>query len=286
MKTLHKLKQKALLLLLLMAAGAVKGQDYEKILKSDSTSWITCHLELETKEEGHAFVNKRDSLLYYAQYGYPDYYYYCVGRMREDDGRLWITYSEHPSEEILLMDMNLEEGEDFLVTPYHVARVVETSYENGRKVIVFDYISPDWGGEPLKFIEGVGRNYMVFGWYGNIDWDYQSCKYDGDELVYSTANPLFDGCRIDNTSIEELSNEDETVEVYPNPASDEVSIRFSCLQETPIEIIVLDLFGKVVKSIPVMSNVASLTVSDLRKGVYGIKVVYQNRVLTEKLLIN
>ena len=283
----YNLKAKALLLLLLMAAGAVKGQDYEKILKSDSTSWITYHLELETKEEGYAFVNKRDSLLYYDPYGYgyPDYYY-CVGRMREDDGRLWITYSEHPSEEILLMDMNLEEGEDFLVTPYHVARVVETSYENGRKVIVFDFVSPFWGGEPLKFIEGVGRNYMDFEWYGDIDRSYQSCKYDGDELVYSTANPLFDGCRIDNTSIEELSNEDETVEVYPNPASDEVSIRFSCLQETPIEIIVLDLFGKVVKSIPVMSNVASLTVSDLRKGIYGIKVVYQNRVLTEKLLIN
>lgn len=284
MKTLHKLKQKALLLLLLLAAGAAKGQGYENVLKTDSTSWVTCHLELEDKDEGHAYVNKRDSLLYYAPYGYTNYY--CVGRMREDDGRLWITYSEHPSEEILLMDMNLEEGEDFLVTPYRVARVVETSYENGRKTILFDFVSPYWGNEPLKFIEGVGRNYMVFEWYGDIDRNYQSCKYDGDELVYSTANPLFDGCRIDNTSIEELSNEDETVEVYPNPASDEVSIRFSCLQETPIEIIVLDLFGKVVKSIPVMSNVASLTVSDLRKGVYGIKVVYQNRVLTEKLLIN
>ena len=278
------IKNKVLFLLLLAVAGLAKGQNYDAIIKSDSTSWITCHLELETKEEGHAFVNKRDSLLYYAPYGYTDYY--CVGRMREDNGRLWITYSEHPSEETLLVDMNLEEGDEFLVTGYHVAHVVETSYENGRKVIVFDFVSPFWGGESLKFIEGVGSNYMGFEWYGDIDRSYQSCKYDGDELVYSTANPLFDGCRIDNTSIEELSNEDETVEVYPNPASDEVSIRFSCLQETPIEIIVLDLFGKVVKSIPVMSNVASLTVSDLRKGVYGIKVVYQNRVLTEKLLIN
>ena len=88
MNTLNHLKQKALLLLLLMAAGAAKGQGYENVLKTDSTSWVTCHLELEDKDEGHAYVNKRDSLLYYAPYGYTNYY--CVGRMREDDGRLWI----------------------------------------------------------------------------------------------------------------------------------------------------------------------------------------------------
>lgn len=286
MKALNQIKQRALLLLLLLAVGQAMGQGYENVLKADSTSWVTCHLELEDKEEGHAFVNTRDSLLYYAPYGNTNYY--CVGRMREDDGRLWITYSEHSSEEILLMDMNLEEGEEFLVTPYRVARVVETIYENGRKVIVFDYVSQYWDGEPLKFIEGVGRNYMLFEWYGDIDRDYQTCKFDGVELVYSTANPLFDVCKIDNTSIEELSNEDETVEIYPNPASDEVSIRFFCFQETPLEIIVLDLSGKAVKSIPVTGNDASLTltVSNLRRGVYGIKVVCQNRVLTKKLVIN
>ncbi len=285
MKRHYTSRSKVLFLFLLLAvAGAAEAQNYETILKTDSTSWITCHLELETKEEGHAFVNKRDSLLYYAPYGNTDYY--CVGRLREDAGRLWITYSEHPSEEILLMDMNLEEGDEFLVTPYRVAHVVETSYENGRKTIVFDFVSPFWGGEPLKFIEGVGRNYMLFEWYGNIDRDYQSCKYDGDELVYSTANLLFEGCRYDNTSIDDSSKEDGIMKVYPNPAHNEVRVCFADSQDLPQEISILNPWGIIMKTIPVTSGTAILSVEDLCSGVYVIKTVCQNRVLKEKLVIN
>ena len=99
-----------------------RAQNYDAIIKSDSTSWIMYHLELETREEGHAFVNKRDSLLYYAPYGYTDNY--CVGRMREEDGRLWIAFDGSLQEETLLVDMNLEVGDEFLVTGYHVAHVM------------------------------------------------------------------------------------------------------------------------------------------------------------------
>ena len=106
MKIRNYTKTSVFLLLLLLAAGGAMGQDYEKILKSDSTSWITCHLELEFKTEGLAYVNNKDSLLYYNDYGSADYY--CVGRLREENGKLWITYSEHPSEEVLLVDMDLE----------------------------------------------------------------------------------------------------------------------------------------------------------------------------------
>ncbi len=284
MKKRYTSRSKVLLLFLLLAAGATKAQNYETILKTDSTSWITCHLELEFRTEGHAYVNNRDSLLYYDATGDTDYY--CVGRLREDAGRLWITYSEHPSEEILLMDMNLEEGDEFLVTPYRVAHVVETSYENGRKVIAFDFVSPFWGGEPLKFIEGVGRNYMLFEWYDNIDGDYQSCKYDGDELVYSTANPLFDGCRYDNTSIDEPSREDGIMKVYPNPAHNEVRVCFADSQDLPQEISVLNPWGMIMKTIPVTSGRSILFVEDLCSGVYVIKAVCRNRVLTEKIVID
>lgn len=284
MKT-NNLKSKALLLLLLMAAGVVKGQDYEKILKSDSTSWITCHLELEFKTEGHAYVNNRDSLLYYDAFG-GSADYNCVGRLKEENGKLWITYTQHPFEEVLLLDMDLEVGDEFFVTPYHMAHVVEISYENGRKVIVFDFVSPFWGSEPLKFIEGVGRNYMVFEWYDDIDRNYQCCKYDGDELAYSTANPLFDGCRINNTSIEEPSKENGAVEIYPNPAHNEISICFADNQESHREISILNLLGMVMKTFPTTSSTTTMPIEDLRSGIYVIKIVHQNRVLTEKLVIN
>lgn len=277
------MKKIAMLFFALISLQA-RAQNYNAILKSDSTSWITYRLELETREEGHAFVNKKDSLLYYAPYGHTDYY--CVGRMREADGRLWIAFNGSLSEETLLVDMNLEEGDEFLVTGYHVAHVVETSRKNGRKVIVFDYISPYWGGEPLKFIEGVGRNYPIFEWYADIDRNYHSCKFDGDELVYSTNNLLFEDCKYNFASVGELSDENKVMKIFPNPARDEVYVHFASIQEIPFEIIVLDFFGKVVKTIPVTGYSIILPVDDLSSGIYVIKAFFQEIVLTNKLIIN
>lgn len=283
MKIRNYTKTSVFLLLLLLAAGGAMGQDYEKILKSDSTSWITCHLELEFKTEGLAYVNNKDSLLYYNDYGSADYY--CVGRLREENGKLWITYSEHPSEEVLLVDMDLEVGDEFPVTPYHVAHVVEINYEDSRKVIVFDFVSPFWGGEPLKFIEGVGRNFMVFEWYDNIDWNYQSCKFDGDEQVYSTANPLFEDCVFVSTSIDELTKEKDIIEVYPNPAQNEIRICFADSQETPMEICLLNLCGTVIKTIPATSGTAILHVDDLCSGVYGYTIRCGGNAKNGKIVI-
>lgn len=261
-----------------------QAQEYEKVLKTDSTSWTTSHLELEFIAEGHAYVNTRDSLLYYDPYGGTNYY--CVGRMREENGRLWITYNEHLSEEILVVDMNLDVGDEFLITPHQVARVEEVIYVNGRKVIVFDFVSSSWGGEPLKFVEGVGRNYMVFEWGGDVARNYQSCKYDGDELVYSTTNPLYDGCRLINTSMGEQLYKSKTVEIYPNPAHHEVYISFPNSQIFPCEISILNLYGKVEKTNSVTSGTITIPIGDLCSGIYVIKLVHGNQVLTEKIVIN
>ena len=254
-----------------------RAQNYDAIIKSDSTSWIMYHLELETREEGHAFVNKRDSLLYYAPYGYTDYY--CVGRMREEDGRLWIAFDGSFSEETLLVDMNLEVGDEFLVTGYHVAHVVETSHENGRKVIVFDYISPYWGGEPLKFIEGVGRNYPIFEWYDDIDRNYQSCKYDGDELVYSTNNPLFEDCKYDNVSVGELSDENKVMKIFPNPARDRVEIE-------GVEVSAVKVYNALGQLVKTVRDTNEISVAGLAEGVYLLRIVDADGIVyTNKITI-
>lgn len=264
-----------------------QAHEYEKVLKNDSTSWTTGHLELEFIAEGFAYINVRDSLLYYDAYGSG--YYYCVGRMREEDGKLWITYTEHPTEEILLMDMGLEVGDAFLVAPYHVSHVVEISHENGRKVIVFDFVSPSWGVEPLKFIEGVGRNYMDFEWGGDIDRSYQSCKFDDGELVYSTANPLYQDCRLINTSVEELFFENVDVE----PA--QVTVRtmcdgFVCINFSEAlmgvkQIMVFDLMGRAMFFTETINNMLDIDFSEMPSGVYFINVIGNNgRQFTQKVV--
>ena len=83
---------------LFAAAGMLKAQNYEKVLKTDSTSWISYHRELESSIKDLAFVKSiNDTNYLYFAFGI-DYSYdpSFVGTLREDDGRLWITYADNP----------------------------------------------------------------------------------------------------------------------------------------------------------------------------------------------
>ena len=156
---------------------------------------------------------------------------------------------------------------------------METSHENGRKVIVFDYISPYWGGEPLKFIEGVGRNYPIFEWYDDIDRNYQSCKYDGDELVYSTNNPLFEDCKYDNVSVGELSDENKVMKIFPNPARDRVEIEG--VEVSAVK--VYNVLGQLVKTV---RDTNEISVAGLAEGVYLLRIVDADGIVyTNKITI-
>ena len=66
------ISKKVLLLLLLAAANMVRGQKYEYVLKTDSTSWDSFHWELEGIMRDHAFVKKvgNEHLLYYSYGNY------------------------------------------------------------------------------------------------------------------------------------------------------------------------------------------------------------------------
>ena len=162
------MKNKTILLLLLLTIvfGNLQAQTYENVLKADSTSWISWHRELEYTMRHVIFVKQTNGIynLYISTSlgNYTDTYF--VGTLREDDGRLWITYQDLPNNEYLLMDMNLEVGDEFAFDIYNnnVGTVSEIRYENGRKIIVFDRVSNKWYQENLMFVEGIGRNIIGF----------------------------------------------------------------------------------------------------------------------------
>ena len=118
----------------------------------------------------------------------------------------------------------------------------------------------------MKFIEGVGRNYTIFEWYDDIDKNYQSCKYDGDELVYSTNNPLFEDCKYDNASVGELSDENKVMKIYPNPASEMIHIEGI----EAVEIQVYNALGQVVKTV---LGTNEIDLSGLVEGVYLVRIM-------------
>ena len=270
------MKNKTVLLLLLLTIvfGNLQAQTYENVLKADSTSWISWHRELEYTMKDLAYVKNVNGINYlYFAFAFDDpgfFYPNLVGTLRESDGQLWITYTNDPGNEYLIMDMNLEVGDEFVFDSFnYTGTVVETRYENGRKIIVFDRPSYNWYREPIMFIEGVGRNIMSWEQYGDWDYSYQSCKYDSQELVYSTQNTHFRDCEIITDYTDEHFGGNQGIEVYPNPAQNTVSITFSDgIDCQSVEIYAID--GRLLKS--QSSNCETVNISSLKSGVYVMKV--------------
>ena len=270
------MKNKTVLLLLLLTIvfGNLQAQTYENVLKADSTSWISWHRELEYTMKDLAYVKNVNGINYlYFAFAFDDpgfFYPNLVGTLRESDGQLWITYTNDPGNEYLIMDMNLEVGDEFVFDSFnYTGTVVETRYENGRKIIVFDRPSYNWYREPIMFIEGVGRNIMSWEQYGDWDYSYQSCKYDSQELVYSTQNTHFRDCEIITDFTYEHLGDNQGIEVYPNPIKNTVNIAFpdgaGCQS---VEIYAID--GRLVKQHGF--NLGTIDVSGLNSGVYVMKV--------------
>ena len=284
--------KKVLFFLLIAVVGKMEiraqNDTYEKILKTDSTSWISYHWELFGPMKDCAYVkNSGDSHLLYFIYGigYLTEVYF-VGNLREENGRLWITYSEDPDNEYLLMDMNLEVGDEFVFDMYNniTANVIEIRYENGRKIIVFDQTSVFWFDEPFMFIEGVGRNVMTFDSYGGADRHYQSCKFDNEELIYSTDNQNFENCEYQTLSVNAFSKKD-TFEVYPIPAQDEFVVNLFDSHE-PYIISIFNSNGVLVKAEQCNKGKNTFSSENLKNGIYIVKAIISNKVLYNKLVIN
>jgi len=85
-----------------------------------------------------------------------------------------------------------------------------------------------------------------------------------------------------------------TTDVYPNPATDELTVTFTTYNSpesdgtTDMNINIYDLLGRVVVSKNHRSNFAKLTldVSDLDSGYYFIQIDNGNQKTVNKLLIN
>jgi len=83
-----------------------------------------------------------------------------------------------------------------------------------------------------------------------------------------------------------LSNEtfelNQQIIVYPNPTSfGNVTIKSSNFSEMNVQ--VFDILGKQVKKETLTNN--TLNVSDLKPGVYHVKIIQNNAVITKKIVI-
>ena len=212
-----------------LGIGVTWGQYYEPVIKPtmDSISWKAWSRNTEEDVVSNKLYVKRNASsisLLYENGGQAQ----AIGQLQEDNGQLWITYTicniiedVCNNYEVLLMDMSLSIGDEFVLPTGITTQVSDVLYQEGRKVIVFaSTINYSEWGEPLMFIEGVGPNFLSLDGPYEIFGTIISCKFEDESLVYAAQNSLFDECELISENVKEQKNNKENVIIYPNPVDE------------------------------------------------------------------
>jgi Fe2+ transport system protein B len=77
--------------------------------------------------------------------------------------------------------------------------------------------------------------------------------------------------------------------VYPNPASGKVNINYTITHAQPVKIEVTNMTGQKVKEINTSAHDSEITeeinVSDLRPGIYTVRLISQEGEMVRKLVV-
>lgn len=115
---------------------------------------------------------------------------------------------------------------------------------------------------------------------------------DGLQIVCVTASITQDDSLADNESCGSLGTAFTVLPVSPNPASvgSQLLIRYSLPNEAGVQVHLVDLLGR--EALVVFDGVESagykektISVSALTPGLYSLKLVYQDRIFTQRLVI-
>jgi len=224
-------------------------------------------------------------------------------REQTDEGKVWLIPNlnennppENLDEEILVVDMSLEVGDEFEyyadppllgepVSP-SIIIVIDVFYENGKKHIVFDEsfdpgFSPefaDWGDQNLMFIEGFGSSYgyVTFGVYG-----LAKCVEKDGIVLGNPHQPLADLCDLETFSSpnEEFTN----TSLYPNPATTSFQVNYPSEIGTS-ELKIFNLQGKLIFQ-KFNYQKENIDVTGFSSGVYFVELTSREGEVWRKKLI-
>ncbi|MDD2577295.1 MAG: T9SS type A sorting domain-containing protein, partial [Bacteroidales bacterium] len=91
--------------------------------------------------------------------------------------------------------------------------------------------------------------------------------------------------------LEEVSLNNVSMTIYPNPAKDNATLDINLSQNSVATIKVVDLMGRNVidlgtKSMKAGQNTIELNTSNLNTGMYFVNIATENGVVTKKITIN
>jgi len=103
--------------------------------------------------------------------------------------------------------------------------------------------------------------------------------------ISNINNYAFDG----SASIgDELSIENSSLTIFPNPSSNLVNVQFTSTMSNDVTIDVIDLNGKVIETLFQGQHLGEQTYqwnSNVQAGVYYCRIVTQNKVITKPITI-
>jgi hypothetical protein len=94
-----------------------------------------------------------------------------------------------------------------------------------------------------------------------------------------------------SASAQNKEGEEKVLTVHPNPAKDNIKILLHSRYSSSPEIQIIDLTGKIAKkfndNILADSNTfrAELDISDLKSGIYFVKLIQKEEIYTSKLIV-
>lgn len=214
---------------------------------------------------------------------------HLAGAYRNDDNQIYYCKwngSAYNDEE-LLYDYDLEVGDFFHDDDPHPMQVTEVYTivdEMGvsRKKIVFTFLGLT--DETEYWVEGVGSNrgFMNVGmWEAAHDSDGEMyhllCYHVDNNVVF--VNPEYNECDLPYSVDETMAEND--VNIYPNPASQEVNVLINNgLNLSSIEII--DLTGRVILK---SEKAVGIDISELPEGQYFVKVIGETNIVRKLFIL-
>jgi hypothetical protein len=143
----------------------------------------------------------------------------------------------------------------------------------GQKVFSFNWTAPAAGsGDVTFYAVGNAAN-------GN--------NANSGDKIYSTNSTIGE---FNSSSVEMPTSSISAVNIYPNPVSESLNVRFFLMAETEVSIQLLDLNGKLIANFANFNangevNQLYLMPSNLSKGIYFLNITTNREKIVEKIFV-
>jgi hypothetical protein len=96
-----------------------------------------------------------------------------------------------------------------------------------------------------------------------------------------------DNLNFDNliTSVSEQTSENTTFTLYPNPASDIITLNINNSNNTVLKLNIYTVIGTLVKSGPLKQDQLQINIGDLSNGIYMVEITSKEWSGKQKLIV-